>query len=255
MWSGRTLIQASSFSSLESADSTAAIEAGRPAASGTMVSGKSVVFCSGRTGISNGTPSGLVLAGGASEAGFVFSSAISSRMKPKKYSLVRCLFGACGSGLARRVLGFLMQSQDQKTVVIITRDRSVLDGTRKLNHLFKATVSNFELVMRDALAADAVASRATNAQYAPVNRDLDVFRSNAREVNFHDPTVTRAIDIGRRTPQASRRARFTRALDRPKVTLKRFAGHSYSVQKSIQGFQGKIEYLNYKTFARQCQAR
>src|SRR6266446_285574 len=165
------------------------------------------------------------------------------------------LCGACGSGLARRVLGFLMQPQDQETVMIIARDRSVLDRTGKLNHLFKAAVSNFELIMRHSLAADAVASRATNAQHACVNRDLDVLRSNAREVNFNDPTVARAIDIGRRTPQASRRALFARVPNRPKVTLKRFAGHSYSVQKSLRGFQGKIEYLNYKTFAPECQAR
>src|ERR1700687_450981 len=160
---------------------------------------------------------------------------------PKNIWLAR-LFGACGSGLARRVLGSLMQPQDQKTIMIIAGDRSVLDGTRKLNHLFKATISNFELIVRDSLAADAVAARATNAQHAPVNRDLDVLRSNAREVNFHDPTVARAIDISRRTPQTSRRARFTRA-HRPKVTLKRFAGHSYSVQKSFQGFSGENRIL------------
>src|SRR6266852_1448302 len=69
-------MQASRFSSLESAASTAAIEAGRPTASGTIVSGNSVMFVSGRTGISNGTPSRLVDTGGAASLSeFVSASA------------------------------------------------------------------------------------------------------------------------------------------------------------------------------------
>src|SRR5580765_1732818 len=61
--SGRTLKQASSFSSLVSAASTAAIDPGRPTDSGTIVSGNKVVFCNGSTGMTKGTPSGFFAIG------------------------------------------------------------------------------------------------------------------------------------------------------------------------------------------------
>src|SRR6266850_2772272 len=48
-------MQASSFSGLDRAASTAATERGRPTPSGTTVSGKSVRFCRARTAISKGS--------------------------------------------------------------------------------------------------------------------------------------------------------------------------------------------------------
>src|SRR5205807_8945921 len=67
------LIQAMSFSPVARAASTDLVERSRPTASGTTVSGKRVVFCSGRTAISNGSGR----AGPAVPFGFfVVSSAI-----------------------------------------------------------------------------------------------------------------------------------------------------------------------------------
>src|SRR6266404_1610787 len=129
--SGRTLTQASSFSSLESAASTAAIEAGRPTASGTIVSGNSVMFVSGRTGISKGTPSRLVDTGGAASlSDFVSASAIG--LKNESSVNYKEGAGSLSTGGARlafpaRFLLLLPQPQDQKAVMIIAFDGCVLD--------------------------------------------------------------------------------------------------------------------------------
>ena len=68
-------MQAIIFSSLDRADSTAAIDPGRPTDNGTIVSGNSVVFCKGRTGMTKGTPSGFFTGAFACDW-FGFSSAM-----------------------------------------------------------------------------------------------------------------------------------------------------------------------------------
>jgi hypothetical protein len=85
MRSGRTLIQASNFSSLASAASTAAIDPGRPTDSGTIVSGNKVVFWSGRTGITKASPSGFLGTAGSVVLFELFSvSAIELIMNTKE---------------------------------------------------------------------------------------------------------------------------------------------------------------------------
>jgi len=108
-----------------------------------------------------------------------------------------------------------MQPQNEQAVMIIAGDRRVLNRTRKLNHLFKPAVSNLELVMRNSFATYAVASQATDAQQAAVDRDLDILGPDARQINLHDPAIPRAVHIGGRTPQTSRGALFTRVMKRP----------------------------------------
>ena len=101
-------MHASSFSSPASAASTAAIEPGRPTDSGTIVSGKSVVFCKGNTGITKGTPSGFLTGAFASDL-FEFVSAMKMKWATDRLS-------SCGFRL------FFTQPQNQQTVAIIAFD-------------------------------------------------------------------------------------------------------------------------------------
>src|ERR1043165_1679441 len=122
--------------SLDSAASTAALEPGPPNDSGTIVSGNSVVFCNGRTGMTKGTPSGF-FTGAFAGASLGFSSVMTQLLKNEKLS-TRC----------SRLLRFFAQTQNQETVVIIAFDGGVFDRSGKSNHFFKTAVSNFQLIMR-----------------------------------------------------------------------------------------------------------
>src|ERR1041385_6612025 len=117
-----------SFSSLASAASTAAIEPGRPTDSGTIVSGNSVVFCKGRTGMTKGTPSGF-FTGAFACASFGFSSVMDQIAENENLSTCRS-----------RLLRFFAQAQDQETIVISAFDGGVFNRAGKFNHLFKTAV-------------------------------------------------------------------------------------------------------------------
>src|SRR2546422_11258664 len=114
----------------------------------------------------------------------------------------------------------------------------MFDRTGKLDRFFKATVSYFKLVVRNAFSAEAVAARTAHAQQGPVDRNLYVLRSDACQIDFHDPPFAGAIHIGSRTPQPPRRATVARALDYAKVTVKRIAGHREFLTNNIEGSGG-----------------
>src|SRR5437867_11847730 len=118
-----------------------------------------------------------------------------------------------------------MQPQDQQPVAIIARHRCVFDRAGKLNRLFKPTVGNFKLVMRDAFATKTVAAQTAYAQQRAINRDLHVLWMDPSQIDFHDPPVRRAIDISRGTPQPSRWSPLAILTNAAEVTIKRFAGH------------------------------
>src|SRR5207245_4339705 len=101
---------------------------------------------------------------------------------------------------------FLTQAQNQKAVMILALDRRMLDRARELDRLFEAAVSNLELVMGNTFAAEAIAAQPGDAEQLACAPDLDIVRLDAREVDLYDPAVVCAINVGRRTPQASRRA-------------------------------------------------
>src|SRR2546421_9218484 len=137
--SSLTLIHASNFSSPANAASTAAIDPGRPTDSGTIVSGNSVVFCKGKTGITKGTPSGFLT--GAFVSGlfeFVSAMRINVRLIVLSARGFRLLFA---------------QPHNQQAVTIVTFDCGMFDRARELNHFFQSAVGNFKLVMRHAFAA------------------------------------------------------------------------------------------------------
>src|SRR5438105_14564710 len=101
----------------------------------------------------------------------------------------------------------------------------MLDRTRKLDHFFKAAVSDFQLIMRHAFTTSSVSARSAQTQHATVDRNVDVGRFNSRQIDFDDPPVLGAIDISRRTPQPARRATAAAALrmNYAKKRIKRFA--------------------------------
>src|SRR5947209_6830472 len=117
----------------------------------------------------------------------------------------------------------------------------MIDRAGKLNHFFKPAVSNLELVMRDAFATGAVATRSADAQHPAIERDLNVLGANPGQINFHDPALVCAIDVGRRDPQTARWPLVTRALDQTKVTLKRFAGHNDSSAEKSSKVKRKFD--------------
>src|SRR2546423_5532030 len=115
----------------------------------------------------------------------------------------------------------------------------MFDRAGKLNHLFKSTVSNFQLVMRHTFAAGSVAARPADAQHVIIERHFHVGRFNTGQIDFNDPAIFAAIHICRGTPQAAGGPALAIITNHAEVTFKRFAGHdSSSVSKSSEGFQG-----------------
>src|SRR6266513_1528390 len=123
-----------------------------------------------------------------------------------------------------RALFLFAELQNQQTIVIVARDGCMFDRAGKLNNFFEPAVSDFKLIVRNALAADAVAAQAADTQERAVDHDLDISGLDAGEIDFHDPAVVRAIHVGRRIPQTPR---GTAGLPvRALITIKEFAGHS-----------------------------
>jgi hypothetical protein len=91
--------------------------------------------------------------------------------------------------------------KQQQAIAIVLFNVGVLDFAGKLNHFFKAAVGDLELIVRDALAAKTIAAQAADAQEIAVERDVNVVGPDAGEIEFHYPTVARAVNVGRRVPQ------------------------------------------------------
>jgi hypothetical protein len=73
-----------------------------------------------------------------------------------------------------------------------------------LNRFSETAVSNLELVMRNALTAGIAAQSLMHRTRASM-----VFQccwSDSGQIDFHDPTVVGAVDIGGGTPQTTRKA-------------------------------------------------
>src|SRR6266849_7063575 len=104
-----------------------------------------------------------------------------------------------------RALFLFAELQNQQTIVIVAGDGRVFDRAGKLDDFFEPAVSDFKLIVRNTLTADAVAAQSADAQKRAVDRDLDVSGLDAGEIDFHDPAIVRAINVGRRMPQAPRR--------------------------------------------------
>src|SRR2546423_10962222 len=115
----------------------------------------------------------------------------------------------------------------------------MFDRAGKLNHLFKSTVSNFQLVMRHTFPAGSVAARPADAQHVIIERHFHIGRFNTGQIDFNDPAIFAAIHICRGTPQAAGGPALAIITNHAEVTFKRFAGHTdSSVSKSSEGFQG-----------------
>src|SRR5258705_4330732 len=152
------------FSSVARAASTAATERGFPPASGTTVSGKSVVFCNASTAISNGWPGLRFVAGRSSTAAgcsplsvttFAFSSISDILISTLPLS-------ACPKSTNRTLLA--TQVDNQKAVTIFVRDRIVLDSTGKLYRLLKLAISNLHLLIRKPISDEGVAPAPADSQ-------------------------------------------------------------------------------------------
>ena len=84
------------------------------------------------------------------------------------------------------------------------------------------------MIVRDAFAANVVTSPATNGQERTLDIDLDVLGSNSCEIDFHDPTITGAVDIGGGAPQTTRRPPMAIVANHAEVAFKRLARHRNS---------------------------
>src|SRR5229473_1817702 len=103
-----------------------------------------------------------------------------------------------------RALFFFAQLQNQQTVAIVARDGRMFDRAGKLDDFFEPAVGDFELIVRHAFATNTVAAQTADAQERAVDLDLDLSGLNAREIDFHNPAVMRAIHVRRRIPQTPR---------------------------------------------------
>src|ERR1043165_437142 len=84
-------------------------------------------------------------------------------------------------------------------------NRRSFDRRRKLDGFFKTAVGDFHLMVNKTFPIMCVASTTANAQQRAAYLDLQFVRTNAGEVDFHDPAVVRTIDVRRRVPEPARR--------------------------------------------------
>src|SRR6476660_7920567 len=155
-------MQPKSFSSVDRAASTAATERGLPTASGTTVSGKSVVFCNASTAISNGWPGLRFVAGRSStEAGCSLLSV--TRFSFSSISdIISSLPSNCSCCTTNALLA--TQVDDQKAVTIFVCDRVLIDSTGKLYRLFKLAISNLHLLIRKPISDESVAPASADSK-------------------------------------------------------------------------------------------
>src|SRR6185436_12595441 len=118
-----------------------------------------------------------------------------------------------------------VQLQDQKPVAIVTIDRDMLYRAGELDHFFEPAVSDLELVMRNAFTAGSITTQSADAQESLVNGNFNICWSDSGQVDFHDPTIVGAVDIGGGTPQTARRPPMAIVANHAEVAFKRFAGH------------------------------
>src|SRR6266705_3030994 len=85
-----------------------------------------------------------------------------------------------------RALFLFAELQNQQTIVIVARDGRMFDRAGKLNDFFEPAVSDFKLIVRNALAADAVAAQAADTQHGAVDGDFDISGLDAGEIDCHD---------------------------------------------------------------------
>src|SRR5215213_2766579 len=166
-------MHASSFSGVESADSTAAIERGRPIPSGTTVSGKRVRFCSARTATSKGSP--LACA------------------EKRRSSFVSGVGGAFSEGSGIRLILFPTHVDNQKSIGVVMSYRRSFNRSGKLDGLFETAVGDFHLMENKTIAIMCIASTTANTQHRVAYLDLQLIRTNAGQIDLHDPAIITTI--------------------------------------------------------------
>jgi hypothetical protein len=75
------------------------------------------------------------------------------------------------------------------------------------------------LVVGDRLAESRVAAAARDDEHAARHRDLDLFGPDAREIDFDEPALARAVHVGRRSPGGPRHPLAVPARQLPQVSV------------------------------------
>ena len=129
-----------------------------------------------------------------------------------------------------------MEAQEQKAVAIIAFDTCSFNRTGELNDFFEAAVSDFQLIMRNALAAKTIAAETAKPQEFSVKPDFNIVRSDSRQVYLDQPSFGGAVNVGGGIPKASGRTAVLRIVTTAKESLKRVTSHS--IQLSFAEFRG-----------------
>src|SRR5581483_9414983 len=149
-----------SLSSLESAVSIAATEAGRLTVSGSSRWGKRTVFLTGSSG--------------------------SIRICSLSF-IVRLLIHG--------------HADEQHALAAFHPEVRALQLARQFKRPLEAVVNNFHCVMIPPFLDDPVAARAANQELRPAGDDGHVLGAYAGQIEFNDPPVASAEDVGHRTPR------------------------------------------------------
>src|SRR5581483_10152105 len=171
-----------SFSSVANAASTAASEVARPTESGISRYGKRTVFLSGKTGNSG--------------CSLCFSSDISIVL----------------SGHAAE------QHPDQQDAVVQIHDQPrALQGARQFHGPLESIPGDLHRVKAAALLHDVVPPQAADADTPPLDRELNIFAADTRQIEAQQPPGSGSEDIDRRLPNLSQ-VRFREDSDRPRFS-------------------------------------
>ena len=86
------------------------------------------------------------------------------------------------------------------------RERRFFDRAGKLNALLKTAISDFHLLIAESFFEEGVAPATANPQAGLGDLELELVGANARKIHLYYPALGRAINVGRRVPQAPRRS-------------------------------------------------
>src|ERR1043165_5458066 len=98
-----------------------------------------------------------------------------------------------------------MHVDNQEPILVVMSNRRSFDRRRKLDGLFKTAVGDFQLMENKTVATMCVAAATADRQQRLAYLDLQFVRTDAGQIDLHEPAVSRTIDVRRRIPEPVRR--------------------------------------------------
>ena len=110
--------------------------------------------------------------------------------------------------------------------------RSALNGTGKLNRLFKTAIGDLHLVVNEPFLVERVAAAATDAQAVLVYLNLQLIDADAGQIELDDPAFVGSVNISGRIPKSTGRAHLPVQGQHGKATIS--VRHGKRIRRKIE---------------------